>query len=137
MLVFFSMIVFPVVLFVHAQPEIDNVKWTYDNKLPESTVAQVQPALGRCVFFNYSAGSPIWCIRPKEHIVFVGDSVSRYQYLALVYAVHFGRPMPLSPGIEKSITNEKSFSSWQEFYAVTTHIFSPYMMCDCMRPKII
>jgi hypothetical protein len=112
--------------FTNTNAKGDNVTWTVSKR-------SEHPSLGRCVFFDYSETGKVWCIRRKEHIVFVGDSLSRFQYLALVYAVHFGRPLKNNGAKEDSITWLKNGVTWSEFLAKSTALFSPYMKCDCQR----
>lgn len=61
------------------------------------------------------------------HVVFIGDSLTRYQFLATTYRIHFQKTIP------RSLVNEKMFDSWSDFYRKTTTIFSGSMKCDCFR----
>ena len=45
-----------------------------------------------------STASKQFCLPTGTHIVFVGDSTLRYQYLMLAYAIAYGREwQPLTP----------------------------------------
>lgn len=124
---------------VFSQPEFRDLKWAFDktfNKTGDDaqftvSVQSENPSLGRCVFFDYSEAGKLWCIRRKEHIVFVGDSIVRFQYLALVYAIHFGRPLPTNGRKYDFLTRHHPDITWSQFLAETTSLFSPYMKCDC------
>ena len=63
----------------------------------------------------------------------------RYQYLALVAAVHGGhwdwRGSPKYNPDQLPLTREGLFNSWTQFYDVTTNIFEGSMECDCYRRK--
>ena len=68
--------------------------------------------------------------RSRKHLVFIGDSLTRYRYLDLVYRTHFPNTT-LSP---EWVINEKLFlNDWAEFYKHTTDIFDGAMECDCYR----
>ena len=61
------------------------------------------------------------------HLVFIGDSLTRYQFLSTSYQLHFKTPPP------KYIVNEKVHKSWLNFYQNTSVIFNGSMKCDCFR----
>lgn len=67
------------------------------------------------------------------HIVFVGDSVTRYQYLNLIYYLHTGRwaENDDNPNIGK----EEAFGSWLEFYIQINKIFDGKEKCDCYHAE--
>jgi hypothetical protein len=72
------------------------------------------------------------------NIVIVGDSVSRYGYLSLVYFLRWGRWF--DPGLEASnLVNEASFDNpfhtdtYSEFYFQTSRMLQPYELCDCHK----
>ena len=62
------------------------------------------------------------------HVVFIGDSVLRYTYLALAYQVQSN-----ATEIPITLLNEKKSSSWMEFYNTSTNLFEGMMSCDCFR----
>ena len=77
-----------------------------------------------------------------RHIVLMGDSVTRYQYLSLVYFLEYGA----FPGNEdtwltpegaqlKGPTWEKSYTSWEQFYNVTNGQLRGHEICDCFRAR--
>ena len=76
--------------------------------------------------------SPTSTLRKEEysssHIVFFGDSLIRYQYLAYVYKLHFHTS--IVPGF---MINEKLFNNWNSFFENTTAVFGGAMTCDCYR----
>lgn len=61
------------------------------------------------------------------HLVFIGDSLTRYQFLATAYRLYFRSTIP------KYIVNEKVHNSWLSFYQNTSQIFDGRMQCDCFR----
>ena len=63
-----------------------------------------------------------------EHIVFIGDSLTRYQFLALLYRLIHRQSTP------DYIVSEKVFSSWTDFYFNSTHELMDVCKCDCFRP---
>jgi hypothetical protein len=71
-----------------------------------------------------------------QHVVFVGDSVSRYTYLNFAYLVTQRRFAPhLQDGSIPSISDERTWSTWKSFYLNTTAIFDGMERCDCFRPE--
>ena len=77
-------------------------------------------------------------IPTNVNIVFIGDSISRYQYLSLVYFLRYGRWF--EPDLEKNnLVNEKSFISpfhndhYGEFYFQSSRLLQPYELCDCYK----
>ena len=63
-------------------------------------------------------------------IAFVGDSVTRYQYLSLVAYLKTGDWVDDDP-----IMWEKLHAGgWRNFYNYSHHFLSPYEACDCYRP---
>ncbi len=63
-----------------------------------------------------------------NHIVFFGDSLMRYQYLAYVYKLHF-----FTTAVPGYMINEKLYASWNDFFYNTTIVFNDAMKCDCFR----
>jgi hypothetical protein len=72
-----------------------------------------------------------------KHLVFIGDSRVRYQYLSFVYwLLYDGKIEGAGPLPEKSIVKEKQWTSWNEFYNDTNRILSTRgarEICDCFR----
>jgi hypothetical protein len=65
-------------------------------------------------------------------IMLVGDSVTRYQYLNLIYfLVHnswqMDGPLPNE--------NQKKFESWDQYYKVTNQRMNGHEICDCYRKR--
>lgn len=71
----------------------------------------------------------------NKHMLLIGDSVSRYTYLALVYALKNGEFLPhLRDGTKPCPIDELSFASWKSFYLQTTASMQPET-CDCFRAE--
>lgn len=60
---------------------------------------------------------------------FIGDSLTRYQYLNLVYFLETGMWRSEEP--ENSLENKHS--SWNDFYATTNQRLAGHEICDCFR----
>lgn len=63
------------------------------------------------------------------HLLFMGDSITRYLYLSIAHVVSRGHwPARFShkdlPNYPKSIITEKDFGSWEKFYDVSNSILS-------------
>ena len=64
-------------------------------------------------------------------LVVVGDSLSRYQYLELVYQMH-GLSRDLARK-ERNPLQENTWPSWRAFYSGTNAELQPNERCDCFR----
>jgi hypothetical protein len=75
--------------------------------------------------------------RPSNvNIVIIGDSISRYGYLSLVYFLRWGRWF--DPSLEKSnLVHEHSFdnpfhyNTYSEFFFQSSLMLQPFELCDC------
>ena len=73
-----------------------------------------------------STASKQFCLPAGTHIVFVGDSTLRYQYLMLAYAIAYGREwQPLTPSSGATPSMQQRLGSnidhnWTAFYLETT-----------------
>lgn len=87
----------------------------------------------------FVAASKRFCLPTGTHIVFLGDSTLRYQYLMLAYAIRHGREwQPLAPGSGTASSMHSRLGSvvdhnWTAFYLETTAMLRPYEHCDCYR----
>jgi hypothetical protein len=69
--------------------------------------------------------------KPGEHIVFMGDSLTRYQWVAL--AQSFARGHELSAEEFPSSVIEREWRHWTQFYNGSTQRLEPHTRCDCHR----
>ncbi|CAB9507687.1 expressed unknown protein [Seminavis robusta] len=65
------------------------------------------------------------------HIAFVGDSVTRYMYLDLVYFLRHNKWV--QDNDSPNILNAKQFPSWNDHYNASTLALAPNEECDCFR----
>lgn len=65
-------------------------------------------------------------------VVFVGDSLTRYQYLDLTYYLRH-RQFVFKKTMNHHILLEKTWENWHSFMRNTNHLLAPYEMCDCYR----
>lgn len=74
-------------------------------------------------------------IKPPQHLhlVFAGDSLTRYQYLSLVYFLKFDEL--INPTEVPNMVREKEHATWFEFFKFTNAKLKPYEQCDCFRPE--
>ena len=92
--------------------------------------ARLPPALrGRPCY--YDRWRVAHCARAGEHIVFMGDSLTRYQWLAL--AASFHRRVELSGTEFPSLVKEREWRHWMPFYNGSTERLAPNSRCDCHR----
>mmetsp|Transcript_30406 Transcript_30406/g.61890 ORF Transcript_30406/g.61890 Transcript_30406/m.61890 type:complete len:354 (+) Transcript_30406:76-1137(+) len=74
-------------------------------------------------------GIPVPC---NLNIAFMGDSLTRYQYLDLVYFLsHNGTWVSLED--RPNLVIEKTHPDWNDFYEFTNKILKPHENCDCFR----
>jgi hypothetical protein len=74
--------------------------------------------------------------RPRHlRLLIAGDSVSRYQYLSLIYYLRHGVFWldDTHKTINKSIVCEREFENWPSFFQETNMAVQPYEWCDCYR----
>lgn len=78
--------------------------------------------------------------RPRNlRLVFVGDSITRYQYLSLAYWLRYGRWF--DPTVyPNNLVNAHSFhhtyhpnEDWNEFFLQSNRMLQPMELCDCLR----
>ena len=95
-----------------------------------------------CRIRRYSAEAARSCLSGK-HIAFVGDSVTRYEYLSLVHFLSKKQYMErygASDAGNPSLVNEHDFSSWDDFFARGSARIAAAVdaeadeLCDCHRP---
>ena len=71
-----------------------------------------------------------------RHVLFIGDSLIRYQARHLVYALHFGRWLPRFRGSVQapSPMDEGTYGSWAALHGnITLDIGPESFRCDCFR----
>ena len=63
-----------------------------------------------------------------KYILMIGDSLTRYQYLSLVYTLRHRRAPAITmfPNL-----NENTHGEWIRFFETTNHMLAPYEDCDC------
>jgi hypothetical protein len=68
-----------------------------------------------------------------KHLVMMGDSLMRYQYMSLVYALKFEK-LVKDKGSE-DFCIEKTWPSWIDYFNKTNTMLRPQEQCDCFRPQ--
>jgi hypothetical protein len=63
-----------------------------------------------------------------KHLLMIGDSLTRYQYLSLAYTLRHRRPPEVSmyPNMI-----ENTHDGWENFFMETNGNLAPYEDCDC------
>jgi hypothetical protein len=89
-----------------------------------------------------------WPVLKNHHVVMIGDSLMRYQYLSLTYALENGRypshelyPNICRQGDYRNLPHEllqkynltKKDNGWPAFMVMTSHMFAGKERCDCYR----
>lgn len=107
--------------------------------------------LQHCQLKRFTASEARQCLRGK-HLVLVGDSLMRYQYLSLVHFLHLGEyppsGVPESKADEPNICMEGDYwrlsdewkekfgistGGWPAFMIATSQLFEGTERCDCYR----
>ena len=91
--------------------------------IPDCDLASVTPTFAR------------ECLR-GQHLAFIGDSVTRYQYLNLAQYIETGNWTPFSGEGERLSEDEREWPSWNEWFTATTSRLGGNEICDCYRPPI-
>ena len=65
------------------------------------------------------------------HIVMVGDSLMRYQYISLVHLLHYGK-FPESSGHE-DILMARTYHTWAQYFGRLTEVLAPNEESDWIR----
>ena len=73
------------------------------------------------------------CLRHNSTVIFMGDSITRYQYLDLVNTLHSGGSLRHSAVSSRSPLYSRGFGSWSDFLSATTNALAPREICDCHR----
>lgn len=67
------------------------------------------------------------------HIVFVGDSLTRYQYLSLCHYMKYGEWA--DPDEKPNFVWQTDHGTWMNFFKASNKVLSPNEECDCWRPE--
>jgi len=79
--------------------------------------------------YDIEAGDP----RPRNlHLAFIGDSVTRYQYVSLVYFLKTGQWW--NQDEHPTLLYRVDFASWNEYFLWSNKQLQPEEQCDCARP---
>ena len=102
----------------------------HDNDITFSPSGSRNLVLRNCHLRRFSVEEALACLGSKrEFILLMGDSITRYQYLSLVYFLESGNWSHAG----RSITNEKEWNSWNHFYEGTNSLLRGRESCDCTR----
>ena len=66
-------------------------------------------------------------------IAFLGDSLTRYQYLDLLYYIKFGKW--IQPTSKTFLTYQPRHKKWKTFFNFSSAMFRPEEQCDCFRQE--
>ena len=79
--------------------------------------------------FRYDADSGMV---QNLRLAIIGDSISRYQYLALVCFLHTGHW--IKDDVSRNPLDRREFAREADFFNFTNSILKPSETCDCFRP---
>jgi hypothetical protein len=66
-------------------------------------------------------------------VVFIGDSLTRFQYLNLINALHTGSWQTIRPSI---VSGANVWVNWKSFHLSTNVRFGCNEICDCYRDAV-
>ena len=95
----------------------------------------MKPPLG-CEFSYVGGREHVLEQLRNKHFLFIGDSVMRYQFRALLYSLHFGHTNIKGPGNDTHPSEvwEGNFHSFNRCYQhVQIDLTEEYFQCDCFR----
>lgn len=67
------------------------------------------------------------------NILLMGDSLSRYQYVDLVYFLSHNGTFPSPDDVPNMVVERTHKNGWVQFYNFTNSALRPYEQCDCFR----
>ena len=83
------------------------------------------------------------CIPSGEHLMMLGDSVTRYQWILLAYALRHGVEYNRSLTVQSAVSDHGTFSellhyeptwrNWSAYFTGTNELLGPHAECDCYR----
>jgi len=79
--------------------------------------------------------------RPRNlRLIFLGDSITRYQYLSLTYFLRHGKWFDFNVKDQNNLVHAHSFhhplhpsEDWNEFFLQSNRMLYPMEVCDCLR----
>ena len=98
-------------------------------RLSGSNELEVDAASAHCAPNNVSRDD-VAAALDGEHLLFIGDSVTRFQYLSLAYFLETGRW-----GTTPSMTWRSGWGTWSEYIRGTNAVLGGREICDCYRQE--
>ena len=107
---------------------LDNINWK--NNFSKFSI-------GNCNLNGINAQMARRCIAQNSPrgIALIGDSLTRYQYLNLIYFLVHDTWKANDDSLPNE--NEKSFQSWTQFYQITNQRMNGHEICDCYRKSTL
>ncbi len=69
----------------------------------------------------------------NQHLVMIGDSLTRYQYIALVYTLRYGHPVSQDIAPTPIYGEHRGATTWTDFLKFSNDVLAPNEVCDCFR----
>lgn len=101
-------------------------QWTVKWPVDESFVTRY----AHSKFRKHGDLTDLSAIFQNKRIMFIGDSLTRYQYLNLIRYLHSGR---WSDPLAAKLCCENSSRDWDDFFARVSSYFGCHHICDCRR----
>lgn len=88
---------------------------------------------GFCYASDVSHFRALSCLHDQS-LVFVGDSVTRFQFIALVHFIHTGQWLPeMKEGDTNHLLFESSWPDWRTYLIASCNYLHPFQTCDVFR----
>lgn len=78
--------------------------------------------------------------RGYDHVVYVGDSILRYQMLTFLYQIHHHKTPPSNISYNEGhsiLDATHKQKDWLEYMRWSTSVFNGHMKCDCYRGPVL
>jgi hypothetical protein len=84
--------------------------------------------------------------RGYDHVVYIGDSILRYQMLGFLYQIHHRQSPPgnitFNEGRSSAVDAQdraivSKMIGWNNYFHWSTDVFDGHMQCDCFRAPVL
>ena len=96
---------------------------------------ELQASLPTCAVRAFTPADMASCLA-RRPVLFVGDSLMRYQAMELMNTLEFSAHIAWEPPSEcENVRGEEQFGSWENYIAISTERLGGRLTCDCYRKE--
>jgi len=70
-----------------------------------------------------------------KHLLMIGDSLTRYQYISLAYTLRHSR-LP-DAHMQRNLFTSPAYHAFMDYFKRVNNVLSPYEKCDCSREPMV